>query len=234
MKIVSWNCGGALRNKLSKLTEVSADIFILQECENPKLTKNLEYAEWASNSIWIGENKNKGLAIVARPEIKLTRLDWDSNNLQLFIPCLVNEDITLLAIWTKQANSPNFRYIGQLWKYLQLHKQKLITPRTLLIGDLNSNSCWDEWDRWWNHSDVVRELEEMGIASLYHHQYQEPQGEESLPTFYMHRSLVKPYHIDYAFVCRDLLDKANLVIGKPDVWLSYSDHMPLEMHIENL
>lgn len=232
MKIVSWNCAGAMRNKLSAFSGISADIFVLQECENPQFSKDTAFKSWATNYLWVGENKNKGLAIVAKSNIKLTKLDWDSGQLQLFLPCLVNDDLTLVAVWTKQANSPNFQYIGQLWKYLQLHGDKLIQLKTLLLGDFNSNTRWDEWDRWWNHSDVVRHLSDVNIHSLYHKQFAEIQGAEITPTFYMHRQIEKPYHIDYAFLSKDLLGKASLEIGKPDDWLRYSDHMPIQINIE--
>jgi exonuclease III len=231
MKIVSWNCAGGLRKKFSALEAISADVFVLQECENPALSQDLAYKAWASNYLWIGENKNKGLAVVASADIKLTKLDWVDNQLQLFLPCLINDEITLLAVWTKQANSPNFRYIGQLWKYLQIHEEKLSKGKTLLIGDLNSNSRWDEWDRWWNHTDVVNQLNNIGIKSLYHHQYQEEQGVESVKTFYMYRNLEKFYHIDYAFLSDDLLKNASLEIGLAKDWLALSDHMPLIVNI---
>jgi exonuclease III len=227
MKIVSWNCAGAMRNKFSALSTISADIFVLQECENPEFSK-----DQAFNYLWVGENKNRGLAVVAKTHIKLTKLDWDAGQLQLFLPCLLNDELTLVAIWTKQANSPNFQYIGQLWKYLQLHGDKLNQPKTLLLGDLNSNTRWDEWDRWWNHSDVVQYLANANIHSLYHQQSLEIQGAETTPTFYMYRRIDKPYHIDYAFLSKDVLDRANLEVGSADDWLRYSDHMPLQITID--
>lgn len=102
-------------------------------------------------------------------------------------------------------------------------------PAQINSGDLNSNVQWDEWDRWWNHSDVVRELEEINIHSLYHHIMGEEQGKESKPTLFMHRKLEKPYHIDYVFTSKDLLgDNKNMIdMGCPDKWLEYSDHMPI-------
>lgn len=93
--------------------------------------------------------------------------------LTVVLPCLINDEFLLLAIRTKQANSPNFQYIGQIWKYLQLHSDKFTNPKTILIGDWNSNTRWDEWDRWWNHSDVVKLLGEVGIYSIYHYQNNE-------------------------------------------------------------
>jgi exonuclease III len=232
MKIVSWNCNGALRKKLVALRSYDADVCVIQECENPKESTCPDYRAWASNYLWIGGNKNKGLGVFAKPKIALAPLDLDAGTLESFIPCTLNGHLVLWAVWTRQANSPTFRYIGQMWKYLQKHKAALSGKDAFVIGDFNSNVCWDAWDRWWNHSDVVRELEEMGIYSLYHATKGEAQGSESDPTFYMHRKLEKPYHIDYAFLSKRYLPSALLEVGDPGIWLEHSDHMPLFIHVE--
>lgn len=227
MRIVSWNCNGALRKKLAALDKLNFDICIIQECENPAIVKDACYRDWANNYLWEGNNKNKGLGIFAKPEITLDPVFLEAGTLELFLPCKINQDMLLLAVWTKQANSPTFGYVGQLWKYVQQHKLQLAKTGALVIGDLNSNSRWDIWDRWWNHSDVVRELTEIGIKSLYHFQYEEQCGRETKPTFYMHRKLERPYHIDYAFLPEKLLGLAKMEIGSPENWLEHSDHMPI-------
>jgi endonuclease/exonuclease/phosphatase family metal-dependent hydrolase len=231
MRIVTWNCNGALRKKLSALLSLDADIFIVQECEDPSKCKSKEYRNWASNYLWLGANKNMGLGVFARPGIKLEASDLESEGLQSFIPCTIDHKLLLLAVWTRQANSPTFGYIGQLWKYLQRHKKALSGQDTLVIGDFNSNSCWDLWDRWWNHSDVVAELCALDVHSLYHKVTGEAQGHESQATFYMYRKREKPYHIDYAFLSGRLLGTSSLIIGKPEKWLEHSDHMPLVVEL---
>lgn len=230
MRIVSWNCNGAFRKKLHLLEELNADVLVIQECEDPFQCRDAHYKQWATNHLWAGDNKNKGLGVFAKPDVRLEPLNLDSGRLQLFLPLMV-DDITLLAVWTKEAGSPTFKYIGQLHKWLELHKAHLATPKAVVIGDLNSNACWDVWDRWWNHSDVVKELESLGLHSLYHSQAGEAQGAETQSTFFLHRKLEKPYHIDYAFLSEMLKIGARISIGAADHWLEHSDHLPLIVDI---
>ncbi|RVT79904.1 endonuclease/exonuclease/phosphatase family protein [Flavobacterium sufflavum] len=230
MKIVTWNCNGALRKKFEQLKSLNADIYIIQECENPFEVKHKEYFNWANNHLWIGDNKNKGIGIFANSDIKLQKLDWSDNfkghKVKYFLPCSVNNEFELLAIWAHSNNSPTFGYIGQFWKYLQVNKGYL--NKSLIVGDLNSNKIWDKWDRWWNHSDVIKELNDIEIESFYHKFYNEEQGKESLPTFFLHRSLEKPYHIDYVFGSKYFSSNLkNIEIGNIEKWLEISDHLPL-------
>lgn len=235
MKIVTWNCHGAFRKKFEHISQFNADIYIIQECENPAECRHSKYQEWAENYIWIGDNKNKGLAIFAGPHMELKKLDWSNkfndHYVKHFLPCRINQDFDLLAVWTHKNNSPNFGYIGQFWKYLQIHKNKL--NKTIIAGDFNSNTIWDEWDRWWNHTDVVNELKELGIESLYHTFTGEKQGAETIPTLYFQRKLDRPYHIDYVFGS-DIFSKSlkNFTVGHADIWLEISDHMPIICEFE--
>ncbi|WP_445749181.1 endonuclease/exonuclease/phosphatase family protein [Polaribacter sp.] len=230
MKIVSWNCNGAFRNKFEFILDLNADIYIIQECENPRETSHKNYQKWAENYIWIGDSKNKGLGIFAKKEFKLKKLNWSNkfkdHSVKYFLPCSVNNEFELLAVWTHRNNSPNFGYIGQFWKYFQVNKKNFKT--ILLAGDFNSNSIWDEWDRWWNHSDVVKDLQELRIESLYHKFTNEKQGFESKPTLFFQKKIDRPYHIDYFFGSDFFQKKLKFIeIGNPEKWLSKSDHMPI-------
>jgi exonuclease III len=230
MKIITWNCNGAFRKKFENLVELNADLLVIQECENPEESQDQKYRDWASNYLWIGDTKNKGLAVFAKQNIDLRILDWSDqykdHRVKHFLPCSVNGQFDLIAVWTHKNNSPNFGYMGQFWKYLQVNKSKL--DSSIIVGDFNSNTIWDEWDRWWNHSDVVNELKDISIESIYHRFTNESQGKESQPTFYLHRNITKPYHIDYCFASTKLAEKTSNVTVEPyENWIHLSDHLPV-------
>lgn len=231
MRVVTWNCNGAFRKKFHLLENIRADLLAIQECEDPSRS-NREFIDWARNYLWIGKNKNKGVGVFSSIEFSLKRHDWEDNGLELFLPCKMNDNTNLIAVWIKKANHPYTGYIRQMWEYLQIHKRSIAEIPTIICGDFNSNKCWDKTRRWWNHSDVVRELEGIGFSSLYHLIKGEHQGEETESTLYMQRNLAKSYHIDYVFVSNELLsENAKINVGDPADWLKYSDHVPVIFEI---
>jgi len=248
MKLVSWNCNGALRKKLAEADSLSADILIIQECENPGESTQ-RYREWAADYIWCGRNKHKGMGVFAKNGHTIQPLNWsgqhcvegglrgsksaswNTEDLESFLPFKINDEYTSLAVWTKNPDGDAYAYIGQLWKYLQIHGDQLTGDKVIIAGDFNSNVIWDKKGRGLNHSDVVRQLEGMGLRSLYHEKFGEIQGSESIPTLYLQKNPNKPYHIDFVFLSEKLVPKSNIKIGQRDNWLKVSDHVPILVNI---
>ncbi|MFM2059282.1 MAG: hypothetical protein RLY71_3667 [Pseudomonadota bacterium] len=232
MRIITWNCNGALRRKLVALEEIGADVQIIQECENPAATSDRKYRAWAEDGhyLWIGTDKNRGLGVFARPGVAIEPVRLEAGPLELFLPCRV-DGMAMLAVWTKRSESWNYRYIGQLWKWLDLNSDFLVGDQTLLIGDLNSNAIWDAQHRGCSHSEVVNILAGLGQLSVYHHLRGEAHGMECTPTLFFRRQIDRPYHIDYAFLSKRLLNGVALKIGQPEHWLALSDHMPVTIDI---
>ena len=227
MKIVTWNCNGALRRKHEWLDALDADVLVIQECEDPAQS-TAEYREWARDYVWAGYGKNKGIGIFPRRGQAMVRLPWSDDGYQLFVPVCLDGTTDIVAVWTQQGLDRRFPYIGQFWHYLQRNKPHL-GATSIICGDFNSSRIWDRPRRDWNHSDCVRELEKLGLWSLYHLATGEEQGQESNATFFQYRHANKPFHIDYVFANKDQLPYGwkALRVGHPTEWLAHSDHMPL-------
>ncbi len=249
IRVVSWNCNGAFRKKYEALECLDADIYVIQECEDPERSTSI-YKALAGEYLWTGSSKNKGVGIFARKDHALTRINLndtfelycknkveplyriESSELKEFLPCVIDGEIPLLGVWTKSNGSSSavLRYIGQFWVCLQLFRDELSGEKQIICGDFNSNAIWDKENYWWNHSNVVQELNDINMVSLYHSKYSEMHGEETIPTFFMTKNTDKPYHIDYVFVNKCLAGYAELnILGKE--WLEYSDHLPVVFEV---
>ena len=68
--------------------------------------------------------------------INLKELKWKNYSLRYFLPILVNNKYTLLAVW---AGKP---YIEEYYVYQQINIDNY-DDNTILIGDFNSNVRWD-------------------------------------------------------------------------------------------
>lgn len=226
MKIITWNCNGAFRRKFSLLDEFNADIILIQECEDPERTIDENYRNWAKNYIWLGDNKNKGLGIFCRSSIELSRNDWSENNSRYFLSARISNRFDVVAVWNQNAKPRENRYIVQFWHYLQANRDKM--NNCVIAGDFNSNRIWDKHPRLKNHTDVVNELAEIGVKSVYHEFFGSNQGMENDPTFFLHRHRNKAYHIDYIFANSLIVaETRSFVIGDSEKWLLHSDHLPL-------
>lgn len=234
MRLVTWNCNGALRRKHTLLDTLDADVLVVQECEDPAQS-SAGYRVWAGEHAWIGYGRNKGIGIFARRGLSVERLDWPSGGFELFLPVRIGNAFDVIGVWTQNCTPSNFAYIGQFWHYFQKHSASF-GARTLIAGDLNSNAMWDKPRRSWNHSECVSQLLGRGFHSLYHLASGEVQGSETVPTFYLYRSVERPYHIDYVFAHQDMFggDAPGVQVGTRAEWITASDHMPIIVDLPDL
>ena len=218
VKIVSWNCNGKFREKFHHILALNADIYVIQECEDPARTDCIAYKDFARNYLWTGENRNKGLGVFARRGLSLKITDQPSFCLRYFLSINVDDRFDLVAVW---ACKP---YIEEYYDYQRINISNY-NEKTVIIGDFNSNVIWDKKHSIRTHSAVVQQLDALGICSAYHHRYGETQGNESTPTFCLYRHPDKGYHIDHCFTNpKNILDYR--VMHSSD-WLKTSDHIPI-------
>jgi hypothetical protein len=199
---------------------------VIQECENPATSKNAEYADWAGTGYrWVGRVESKGLGVFPRGSLVLDSMEEGPLSARFFLSFRV-EGYPFCAVWAQRDLSGSMDYVGQVWNFLSARPNWLNDPKCVVLGDFNSNRIWDAKRRPWNHSAVVEALNNCGLRSAYHETSGDDQGAEIQPTFFMQRNRSKPYHIDYAFVGKAWAVR-SVVIGTPDDWLSYSDHLPV-------
>ncbi len=231
MKIITWNCNMAFRKKATYILAHKPDILIIPECEHPDKLSFAENTPIPTDFIWMGDNKNKGLGIFSYSHFRFKVLRNHTPKLKTIIPIKVTGNdvqFTLFAIWANNPTDPDGQYVEQIWKALAHYKRQLKSTQTMLIGDFNSNTIWDKKFRIGNHSHVVERLEKKGIHSCYHTHYNQEQGKEKDPTFYLYKHKEKSYHLDYCFASSDMIDKIQSVeIGAYDFWKAYSDHVPV-------
>ena len=224
MKIVSWNANCKFREKYTEVAKLGADIYVIQECENPETSKNAEYREFVKNGFWIGDIPFKGLMVFSpNPGMKLELLNWSTQGYRFFLPIRVNDRFTLVGCW---ACDP---YIQEFTDFVHAAKKHL-DKETIILGDLNSNVIFDKdnYRSGKTHSKIVEELREIGLEDIYYLKSGDEQGKEKVPTFYLYRHLDKPFHIDHCFSAPELIK--NMIIHARWQWLALSDHLPIEIN----
>ncbi len=222
----------AFRKKADFILTYKPDILLILECEHPdKLIFSINIPK-ATQTLWFGKNKNKGLGIFSFSNLKFKVLDVYNEDFKMIIPIEVTGgrfNFNLFAVWAYNPEDNEGRYITQVWKAINYYDKLIRDNPTILIGDFNSNVIWDyKKHKLGNHSLVVQGLEEKGVFSTYHSHHNQVQGKEEHPTFHMYRHENKPYHIDYCFASSSLIEKLeNVEIGTYEQWITLSDHNPL-------
>lgn len=231
MKIITWNCNMAFRKKAHTVLAHQPDILVVQECEHPDIISFANHLPKPTSALWFGRNLNKGLGIFSYGGFGLRCLRVHNDAFKLVVPLAVTGggfDFTLFAIWANHPEDKDGPYITQIWKAMSHYSRLIKKKRTVLVGDFNSNTIWDRPRRAGNHSTVVQALAKKGIGSVYHQHFNQLQGSEAHPTYYLYKHQDKPYHLDYCFASADMLAHLQSVeIGDYATWRPYSDHVPL-------
>ena len=223
MKIVTWNCNSKFREKFPAILEEDADIYVIQECENPAESKSEEYKEFAGeNYFWTGDLHWKGLGIFAKDNVKLERIGGLNEDFKNFIALRVNDSFNLLGVWAMP------KYVEMIHDYFDANID-LFDENLIMCGDFNSNAIWDKLHGKKNQTNLDKKLNSKGLVSAFHYLAMENQGEESKATFYQSRHLNWPFYIDYVYIKEDLIER--FLILDHYKWITLSDHLPIVFEI---
>jgi endonuclease/exonuclease/phosphatase family metal-dependent hydrolase len=138
----------------------------------------------------------------------------------------------LLAVWAKKE----YHYVEGLHHVLDLCEQRIASQPTVILGDFNSNTIWDNErrrkERGVSHTDLVNRLGDLGLVSAYHSHFVEKHGQERQFTFYFRKEEKRPFHIDYCFLPK-AWKVTDVTLGSYTDWKAESDHTPLVVKVDD-
>lgn len=225
----------AFRKKAEFILAEQPDILIVPECEHPdKLIFKSDVTK-SRDQFWFGQNLNKGVGIFSYSDFKIELLSIHNPEFKYVLPLSIKNDeieFIVFAIWAQKPKNHDC-YTEQIWNAVHFYDNLLNKENVILVGDFNSSSIWDKPNRIYNHTNLVNLLKDKNIYSTYHSFYNQEQGKETISTLFMHRKIERPYHIDFCFASKNLIDKIKSVeIGKYENWTKHSDHKPVAVKFQ--
>ena len=110
MRLVAWNCCQALHRKFAPLAALKPDIAVISECADLDRLRDKAPLFVPKETIWIGENPNKGLGVFAFNGYGIELSECHDPSIKYVAPVRVSghKSFNLLAVWA-QNNSDNQR-----------------------------------------------------------------------------------------------------------------------------
>ena len=234
LKIMTWNCQGAFKKKYSLVADLSPDLAIIQECEQP------ERIPWKqghppTSMAWFGKSPTKGIGIFSWTNLLFQPVVGYDQSIRYCIPLQITSpyQFNLIAVWAMDHPIDCHSYSGQIYLAIGTYREFILSADTVFIGDYNSSKRTTPKSRLGNHAAVTLDLKDLWLISAYHHYYLERQGLEKHGTFFRGRKIDQPAHIDYAYIPTRWLRRLTKVqVGEPEVWLKQSDHCPVIVEIQ--
>jgi exodeoxyribonuclease-3 len=230
----------ALHRKVDALLRLQPDIAVICECAEAWRLRAL-ISSLTSDPVWIGHNRNKGLAVLTFNGYTARLADPFYQALRHIAPVHITGPVqcNLLAVWAQNASGGVSRknQLGPLRRALSKYKAFMAERPAIVAGDFNNNVFWHRSGWRINHINAVDDLEKAGLFSVYHEVRGERQGSESEPTLYWRdRKKDGPtYHIDYIFLPRQWLARVQrLTVGTFEDWCGsgLSDHVPILVDLD--
>ena len=235
MKIITWNCCGKFREDYAAIFEEDADIYVIQECENPdaNYAKYKKYKEDVGDNFeWIGDIHYKGLGIFVKEGIDFELIEVPENKFKHFLPLRINDTFNLLGVWAmgKDEDEGLKPYVEMIHDYFEAN-DFLFDENLVMCGDFNSSEVFnDHHPKDKNHTVLNEKLEAKNLFSAYHDNAKECHGEETKHTFYQARHLNDYYHLDYVYAKKGAVTKFKILDHWK--WISLSDHLPIFFEID--
>ena len=235
VRLTTWNVNGALHKKWPAVVGLRPDIAILQEVGALDLSTQ-------ASSCWVGNDRHKGIAVVGFNGFEVQIHPAWNPMIEFVVPIEVRGpfEFLVLAVWVMRHRAVNrVQESPNRWQMLQAldaYEGLLASRPSIVAGDFNNAIRWDVTGKPDNHSNAVRKLTELGLASAYHTKWAVAQGNEEHATLYWTWNRNKPYHIDYIWLPTAWTPGLKAVeIGEFSMRAEggLSDHVPLTVEVDD-
>ena len=227
MRIVAWNLRSGTDAKWDHLVGLRPDVAILPEVS--RAPKRLQADLFGSEPPfwhWVGANPAKGLAVATWGSRSGTLAAEPGGRWSVGVRW---GKVVVLGIWSCPTNG---RYWLEVERSLEAHVRWLARrgQHAIVAGDFNVEMRVGSERRSAGMSRLFSRFAELGLISAYHHQRGQPFGLADEPTYYHYGHRERPFHIDFCFLSKGLLERLQSVeVGSYETWIEsgLSDHVPV-------
>ena len=147
MRIATWNCSMALHRKFDAMLRLRPDIAVICECAEPRRLQQLAVSpSFCADAVWIGDNRNKGLAVFAFNGYAVRLAEPFHPTLRHVAPVRVTGPVVcnLLAVRAQNGSGGVSRkhQLGPLRRALTKYRGFLLERSSIVAGDFNNNVYW--------------------------------------------------------------------------------------------
>jgi exodeoxyribonuclease-3 len=229
LRIVTWNCNMALRQKFDRLRSLRPDVAVVQECADPDAAGKGWHPDCASYD-WIGFNPDKGLGIFTFGGLTLTRSASYAETYALYLPVTVSGwcHFNLLGLWAADPRKVPDGATNDPFAALQHHHNFLAAGPSVVAGDFNRLPQQISARNGGPGSSVVDVLASAGLTNA-DFAMSDASGQPALRRTHFHqRKFSRGFVVDYVFIpTAEAARLAAFEVGDPHDWITWSDHVPL-------
>ncbi|MBD5606815.1 MAG: endonuclease/exonuclease/phosphatase family protein [Candidatus Eremiobacteraeota bacterium] len=240
MILTTWNCNMAFHRKHSAIAALNSDVAIISECANEARLNARGLAVPKDSYLWVGDNENKGLAVMVKPPYSVAPLFTPGETLPIWaMPVRITTPrgryVDLIAVWSFWYRDKRNETGNPVVAALEQFSSEFDEENLIVAGDFNNSVIWDRGSKSSNHRLTSTSLAARGLTSVYHSQGGHEYGNEPHPTLYWRdRKIDGPrYHIDYVYAPKRWLEtEVRIQVGSFDPWVQskLSDHVPMTVN----
>src|SRR5260370_5728700 len=171
MRIVIWNCNMALHGKYEHLLALTPDIAVIPECAGIELIRGKAPDFVPSSSIWIGDNRHKGLGVFTFGAYRAEQSAIYQSKFPHVSPVRIDgpTQFNLLAVWACHAHANSYEARqGPLMRAMRAYREFIQDSPTVVAGDFNDNVLLCKTEKLNNHGTKFNCSTTLALCSPSH------------------------------------------------------------------